>query len=237
MFACIIQPMLQHSWCCSSSVSSWGDSSGQFSLQSFLPASGMPVSQALFQARSFLDISLIPCTETAPAAADAPLSHPARPSSSIGLRLHTKILSHPSLLHAVGQMPVRSFPYPKAKSPACTWCRPGFHGSIKVCGGADGWPVHPSSGSAARPPTRSVTESPPACRHRLLQAAPEPKGLPHGHWPEDRHRPGRHRAARRRRRDPAALQVCGTSAGWCYLPCGPTSSIQHHWANRWDRSA
>src|SRR2546427_7494117 len=65
--------MLHHSWCCSSSVSSWGDSSGQFSLQSFLPASGMPVSQALFQARSFLDISLIPCTETAPAAADAPL--------------------------------------------------------------------------------------------------------------------------------------------------------------------
>src|SRR2546427_8766907 len=63
--------MLHHSWCCSSSVSSWGDSSGQFSLQSFLPASGMPVSQALFQARSFLDISLIPCTETAPAAADA----------------------------------------------------------------------------------------------------------------------------------------------------------------------
>ncbi|WP_143044680.1 hypothetical protein [Delftia lacustris] len=40
--------MPQHSWCCSSSVSSWGDSSGQFSLQSFLPASGMPVSQALF---------------------------------------------------------------------------------------------------------------------------------------------------------------------------------------------
>jgi len=152
LFAYIIQPMLQHSWCCSSSVSSWGDSSGQFSLQSFLPASGMPVSQALFQARSFLDISLSPCTETAPAA-DAPLSHPARPSSSIGRRLHTKILSHLSILHAVGQMPVRSFPCPKAKSPACTWCRPGlFTAASRVASAqTDGQPTHHQAQQRDRP--------------------------------------------------------------------------------------
>ena len=215
-----------------------GDSSGQFSLQSFLPASGMPVSQALFQARSFLDISLIPCTETAPAAAGRATFAP-----------NPAIIKHRPAVAPQDPLPpiplARSqenacpqFPPPQCKKPGLHVVQTGlFHCSIKGCGGADGWPAHPSSGSAARPPTRSVTESPPACRHRPRQAVPGPKDLPHGHWPEDRHRPGRHRAARRRRRAPAALQVCGTSAAWCYLPCGPISSIQHHWADRSDRSA
>src|SRR5260221_303888 len=158
--------MLHHSWCCSSSVSSWGDSSGQFSLQSFLPASGMPVSQALFQARSFLDISLIPCTETAPAAADAPLrTQPGHHQASACGCTPRSSPTYPSCTQS-GKCLSAASPAPMQKARPARGADRAFHGSIKVCGGAGGWPVHPSSGSAARPPTRSVTESPPAYRHR-----------------------------------------------------------------------
>jgi len=79
----MIQPMPQHSWCCSSSVSSWGDSSGQFSLQSFLPASGMPVSQALFLKHDHFWIF------------NASVALRQRPQQTLFLRLNTAI-AHPS---------------------------------------------------------------------------------------------------------------------------------------------